>query len=113
MNNMSDFIKNMQQVPEKGLQSEQQLKEIREHREQMVKSGNSYTNHARAYQEVINGPQPVKKEEKGVQMESTLLEEDTTKIIGALQVVKELLDCNLTENTADIASKVKKIISKI
>jgi hypothetical protein len=108
MNNMSDFIRKMEQVPEKGLQSPQQMNQIKEHREQLSKSGNSFTNHMRAYDEMVNG-----KPQKTIQTEQVLQENDVTKLIGALQVVKELLDCNLTENTMEIASKVKTIISKI
>jgi hypothetical protein len=114
MSSMSDIIKQMSLVPEKGLQNQQQLQQIKENKQQLVQNNNSITNHIRAYQEMFNGPvkkQPINK--KNTNTKSVLVENDLTKIIGALQVVKELLDCNLTENTYDIANKVKKIINKI
>jgi Trp operon repressor len=113
MNNMSDFIKKMGEVPEQGLHRGTPA-QLKEQKEALVKSGNSLVNHMRAYQEVVTGKkQPVVENQETNSGEVTLTESDTTKLIGALTVVKELLDCNLTENTVEIATKVKKIINKI
>jgi len=106
---MSSIMRKMQQVPEKGIYSEKSLNESNQGVKKLVNDNNSVTNHLRAFSQIEGelgtpslGNKPV--------AQTQLTEENKMKVIGGLQVVKELLEGDLTTDPESILTRVKTIL---
>jgi hypothetical protein len=105
---MSSIMRKMQQVPEKGIFNESSLGG-KQTIKPLVNDNNSVTNHLRAFSQIEGelgtpslGNKPV--------AQTQLTEENKMKVIGGLQVVKELLEGDLTTDPESILTRVKTIL---
>jgi hypothetical protein len=103
---MSEIMNKMKQVNEFGLNApikEQAAPKAK----QTVNNTNSSVNHSLNYDKVLNNANP----KKVVKEEVVLKENDKIKILGALQVIKEMVDSDLAKNPAELMLGIKKITS--
>lgn len=108
MSGMSDFRKQMQLVNEPGLANEQAINESKQTK--IVNSDNSMTNYVMTYKQMLGEDVTEQKTENS---NGVINEETRFKAIGALQVVKELLEGDINKDTVNIVNKVKQIINNI
>lgn len=104
---MSNIMKKMQEVREPGLHKDVVTEGVT--RKPLVNNSNSMTNHLRAFADVqgeVGSPTNAQTQ----QQNTHLTEENSMKMIGGLQVVKELLEGDLTKEPQAILQRVKTIL---
>lgn len=104
---MSKIMQQMKLVNEVGLRDESV--QIDESKKGVVSDSNSMTNHIMAYQNMISG----KKDDGCPAKERQVVNEgaENLKVVGALQVVKEILSSDFTQQPLEEMKKIKRILN--
>lgn len=117
MSSMRKFREQMARVNEPGLADPELIKEASKSNLTLLSGEkNSFINARRAYDKMCGiDPDKAKDPNKKQLTEKVLTESDSLKIVGAIQVVKELLENTRVDkkSAVDTYKKIKEIIDSI